>query len=287
MTDKSKEAFIYLWRDRLNKKWYLGKHKGSPDDDYTHSSDVMPRFKKKYTPYYMKRRIVAFGTHEEICILEGKLLKSRQNKEFKWKQYYNERTGKLVKNRKKKNKLIPLSDEQLSLLLNHVSNFYYGHIYRIIVSLSFYAGLSTDDIHQIKMTDIYDFEQCDIKREIKIGEDTVPISNILKKEISKFINTDGVLLNEYVCVSQKGRFNSQTLQNLFRKWFNELGLSDYSSMTGRNTFIYKLLSSSIDMTVAHKLTRHTTISQLTYYMDRFDTDRGNTVNVLNLIWGDD
>jgi len=34
------EAFVYLWYDALNKMFYLGKHKGSPDDTYTHSSSI-------------------------------------------------------------------------------------------------------------------------------------------------------------------------------------------------------------------------------------------------------
>ena len=85
------EAFVYLWYDALNKMYYLGKHKGTPDDTYTHSSSVWESFTKETIPEGASRRILAYGTHEEICILENKLLVNR----FKrcWNRYYNGSLG--------------------------------------------------------------------------------------------------------------------------------------------------------------------------------------------------
>jgi len=37
---KAGEAFVYLWRNSETKKFYLGSHKGTIDDGYTHSSQV-------------------------------------------------------------------------------------------------------------------------------------------------------------------------------------------------------------------------------------------------------
>tara|TARA_A100001037_G_C15060857_1_gene594714 strand:+ start:284 stop:1336 length:1053 start_codon:yes stop_codon:yes gene_type:complete len=81
------EAFIYLWYDAPNKKYYLGKHKGSPDDKYTHSSTTWEHFTKDNIPEGVTRRILAYGTHEEMTDLEVKLLKNR--KERCWDRYYN------------------------------------------------------------------------------------------------------------------------------------------------------------------------------------------------------
>lgn len=83
------EAFVYLWFDSKNRKFYLGKHKGTPDDGYTHSSTVMESF--DVPPPHMKRRILAWGTDEEMCLLEHELLKNRKNK--KWDLYYNKSLG--------------------------------------------------------------------------------------------------------------------------------------------------------------------------------------------------
>ena len=84
---RNKEAFVYLWFDTKNRMFYLGYHKGTPDDSYTHSSTVMESFTKTAIPSYMHRRILAMGTHEEMKKLENKLLDNR--KEKCWDKYYN------------------------------------------------------------------------------------------------------------------------------------------------------------------------------------------------------
>ena len=88
---KTSEAFVYIWYDALNLMYYLGKHKGSPDDKYTHSSTVWESFTKDNIPEGVTRRILAYGTDEEICLLEHELLKNRKNR--CWDRYYNNSLG--------------------------------------------------------------------------------------------------------------------------------------------------------------------------------------------------
>lgn len=83
----SYEAFVYLWFDSKNRKFYLGYHKGHEDDSYTHSSHVMESFSKKAIPSHMRRRIIARGSDEEMRQLEKDLLGNR--KERCWDKYYN------------------------------------------------------------------------------------------------------------------------------------------------------------------------------------------------------
>jgi hypothetical protein len=101
------EAFVYLWYDAPNKKYYLGKHKGTPDNGYTHSSrssdefcSIVPDSTRPISerreffenmPKGVSRRILAYGTHEEMCILEHELLVNRKNR--CWDRYYNESLG--------------------------------------------------------------------------------------------------------------------------------------------------------------------------------------------------
>lgn len=85
------EAFIYLWYDAPNDMYYLGKHKGSPDDRYTHSSTIWEHFTKDNIPEGVTRRILAYGTDEEMCILEHELLVNRKKR--CWNRYYNESLG--------------------------------------------------------------------------------------------------------------------------------------------------------------------------------------------------
>ena len=91
MNTTAAEAFIYLWYDSENKMFYLGKHRGSPDDGYTHSSTIWESFTKNNVPRGVSRRILAYGTHEEICILEHELLINRKKR--CWDRYYNKSLG--------------------------------------------------------------------------------------------------------------------------------------------------------------------------------------------------
>ena len=86
-----KEAFVYLWYDAPNDMYYLGKHKGSPDDEYTHSSTIWESFTKDNIPEGVTRRILAYGTDEEMCILEHELLVNRKKR--CWNRYYNNSLG--------------------------------------------------------------------------------------------------------------------------------------------------------------------------------------------------
>ena len=107
MADNIHEAFVYIWYDALNKMFYLGKHKGTPDDLYTHSSisskefcSIVPhstisrterRVFMKNIPKGISRKILAYGTNKEMCLLEHKLLVNRKNR--CWDRYYNQSLG--------------------------------------------------------------------------------------------------------------------------------------------------------------------------------------------------
>ena len=85
----SDEAFVYLWFDAKNRMFYLGSHKGHPEDNYTHSSSIMEAFIKSDIPVYMRRRILATGTHESMKQLEVDLLNNRKACLRRWDKYYN------------------------------------------------------------------------------------------------------------------------------------------------------------------------------------------------------
>lgn len=85
------DSFIYLWHDSNANMFYLGVHKGTPDDSYTHSSRVMESFTKSNIPPGFRRRILCRGTREEMGKLETSLLENRKKK--KWHKYYNVAVG--------------------------------------------------------------------------------------------------------------------------------------------------------------------------------------------------
>ena len=83
------EAFVYIWRNAKANKYYIGHHKGTIDDGYTHSSNYLPDFphSSKVVPDHYTRRILAYGTESEMWALERELQLNRKAK--CWDRYYN------------------------------------------------------------------------------------------------------------------------------------------------------------------------------------------------------
>lgn len=79
MTIYPHEAFVYLWHHGPTKTYYLGMHKGRPDDGYAHSSSVLPKMDGNNPPPGWRRRILAYGTRTEMYELEGILLRKRKH----------------------------------------------------------------------------------------------------------------------------------------------------------------------------------------------------------------
>ena len=79
------KPFVYLWRDRLSNRYYLGYHCGK-NPRYICSSKYM---KKEYKarPSDFTRRILATGTRDEMGALEKRLLHAR--KKHLGERYYN------------------------------------------------------------------------------------------------------------------------------------------------------------------------------------------------------
>ena len=67
-------AFVYKWIDTKNNMYYIGSHKGSPDDGYICSSKYMlEEYNKRPDDFY--REILVIGEYPYIRDLEEKLLK--------------------------------------------------------------------------------------------------------------------------------------------------------------------------------------------------------------------
>ena len=73
----NQEAFVYMWFDGNNRKFYIGMHRGSPSGTYTHSSTQMTSFGMTNIPSGFHRRILATGSYEDMMHLEVKLLCNR------------------------------------------------------------------------------------------------------------------------------------------------------------------------------------------------------------------
>jgi len=68
-----KEAFVYRWRNTQTKQWYVGYHKGTPDDGYICSSIVAKPLIESNNNWV--RKILRFGSKQEMINLEKRILK--------------------------------------------------------------------------------------------------------------------------------------------------------------------------------------------------------------------
>ena len=86
---KEKYGFVYLWRDRKHKRYYVGCHWGSIDDGYICSSSNMNSAYKR-RPNDFKRKILKNNIDEKKKILiEEYHYLSKIKKEELGKKYYN------------------------------------------------------------------------------------------------------------------------------------------------------------------------------------------------------
>lgn len=83
------EAFVYLWYHGPTKRYYLGKHKGTIDDGYSHSSSVMESWDANNPPDGWRRRILFYGTHDNCIDKEMSLLYKIKKKKHFNKRYIN------------------------------------------------------------------------------------------------------------------------------------------------------------------------------------------------------
>ena len=67
-------SFVYYWTDSLKNMYYIGVHKGTPDDGYICSSEPMKE-EYKLRPDDFSRSIIQHGTQTEMWSLETSILK--------------------------------------------------------------------------------------------------------------------------------------------------------------------------------------------------------------------
>jgi hypothetical protein len=79
------KPFVYLWRDRLFNRYYLGYHNGN--DPYYRCSSKIVKKELRVRPQDFTRRIIKKGFMKEMSMLERRLLQKR--KHHFGNRYYN------------------------------------------------------------------------------------------------------------------------------------------------------------------------------------------------------
>jgi integrase len=291
---KEYEGFCYLWYNTITKKKYLGKHIGSVEDNYAHSSKIMESFKMDSVPPYMKRRIIFKGSKKEVTETEGRLLNKLSKRPEKWKSYYNIHKGlKNSANKRKRVKVCSpkktISKEEFDFLLEHTENTSRKRNLannRLILCFLYYSGINYEELWKLKVKDVLD-KKGETKDIIEFGGKKMPlyISKTLKEEINKFFGSTLPLYDResYVFVSQKGSpFSSSTLQCKIAVLLRSAKLS--IKVNFRTSFVKTLIERGIETHVVRKLARVKNLEALmqTYYYDEPPPDLLKVLNSIDL-----
>jgi len=172
-----------------------------------------------------------------------------------------------------------LDQDELKRLLKIVRFTRHRERNRLIVLLSFLAGLRACEIAQLKVKDVIS-EAGEVKDTIYLksfqtkgsSDQQVIVSEALRKEIGQYINKHPRLPANragHLLRSQKtcDGFSSQTIQNLFRFLYKQAHIENASSHSGRRFFITALSEKGVSVRVIQELARHSSMSCTQRYID--------------------
>ena len=149
---------------------------------------------------------------------------------------------------------------------------------RLLVLLSFQAGMRAGEIASLKVGNVQN-EDGSIRDRIHLEnkqtkgnrQRTVILSQKLQQAILDYVgkltgfrcNADQPLIR-----SQKGgHFSPTTLVMLFRQIYDQAGLSDARSHSGRRSFITKLANKGVSVRVVQTLAGHSSMQTTQRYID--------------------
>lgn len=171
-----------------------------------------------------------------------------------------------------------LSDQELKRVLAVVSQMKHAKRNRLLVMMSFLAGMRAGEISALKIGHVLNADGSVRDRiHLQNGQTkgdkqrTVILSKSLQKEVLSFVgdlkgfqrNADQPLIR-----SQKGgHFSPTTLVMLFRQIYDQAGLRDARSHSGRRSFITKLANKGVSVRVVQTLAGHSSMQTTQRYID--------------------
>ena len=176
-----------------------------------------------------------------------------------------------------------LTQTEIKRLLKVVSTTKHAGRNRLIVMLSYLAGLRACEIAALRVGDVITElnDSWEVKNEVLLKSSqtkgskaqTVVFSTQLMKEISDYYKTIRLVVDrtDHLIGSQKkAGFSSQTIQGLFRELYEAAAISNASSHSGRRTFATSLSSRGASIRVLMKILGHRNISTTIGYVDASD-----------------
>ena len=174
-----------------------------------------------------------------------------------------------------------LTQTEIKRLLRVVSTTKHAARNRLVVMLSYLAGLRACEIAALLVGDVINELKdgsWEVKSEAVLKSNqtkgnkaqTVVFSSALRKEIASYYaqSEETLEMTDFLIISQKkSGFTSQTIQNLFRELYEAAAISNASSHSGRRTFITTLSERGVSVRVIQALARHSSLQTTALYID--------------------
>ena len=161
---------------------------------------------------------------------------------------------------------------------------------RLIVMLSFLSGMRAVEIANLRVrnvisetNEVMDMIVLDKTQTKGNKRQTIIVNKRLKQELLKYIVRYPNLIEHkegFLLKTQKGNFNSQTIQNLFRHLYELANIPQASSHSGRRTFITQLSENGVAVPIIQKLARHSSLATTQRYIEVSDDKLINAINTV-------
>ena len=169
-----------------------------------------------------------------------------------------------------------LPDKQLKQVLAHCSTRKHAARDRAIVLFSFLAGLRAKEIAALTMANVTD-EDGNVREEFTLSPQQTKGRKARRVFVNARLQRELILYLKHkkfraICPalfqSQKGaHFSANTMCQLLLRIYDEAGIADATSHSGRRTFITNLAAKGIGVRVLAELAAHSSLATTQRYID--------------------
>ena len=160
---------------------------------------------------------------------------------------------------------------------------------KTMLLLTHYCGMRVNEIASLKRNDVVDdkdnvVDLIYLKATQTKGNDSrrVFVNKKAKALLKSYLNANlSVIISEYLFTTQKSKqFTANTLTQLLKRLYLQVGIKNATSHSGRRSFITKLVSRGVNVRIIAELASHKSIQTTQRYIDINDNLCSNAVELV-------